>query len=343
MKEMYGQQAFNPRRFRQPPGTEGGEDMPEMSDPNTPRYYGYGRRNWQPDLGPPHSPTEQEKALAGEKERMAQRVEQLQRQMQDQAQRMGGTQPGASAKMRQALSGAEQKDLAMRMQKSAEWMRQGYGDRNLNMENNMTAGLDQLSRDLRDVQQALKQQGGADDKNGLSGKQQETLAQLRSLREMLSRGQNGGRQQSQLSSPGESNGQQQGNQQGGQPNGQNPGSQFSPNGSGDPVNDRQSLRDAIGQLSSLRGQIDPHDRALRGYVDDTLGSLRTLYADPSVLKSTINQDAVTRLERLEVELGRRMGDPQGNSAARSGAPESSPEKYRDAVAEYFKKLSQAKP
>ncbi len=358
MKEMYGQQPFNPRRLAMPPGAEeGGEDMPEMNDPNTPRYYGYGRRSLHADLGPPHPPTEQEKALAGEKERMAQQVEQLQRQMQEQAQRLGGTQPGASAKMRQALSGAEQRDLAMRMQKSAEWMRQGYGDRNLNMENNMTAGLDQLSRDLRDVQQALKQ-GSAGDKNGLSDKQQETLAQLRSLREMLSRGQGGGRQQSQLPSPGESNnqqpgGQQQGNQQGnqqsgqqgnqqGQPNGQNPGSQFSPNGSGDPINDRQSLRDAIGQLNSLRGQIDPHDRALRGYVDDTLGSLRTLYADPNILKSTINQDAVTRLERLEVELGRRMGDQQGTSAARSGAPESSPEKYRDAVAEYFKKLSQAK-
>jgi hypothetical protein len=358
MKQMYGQQAQTQRRFPTPGMEEGGgeNEMPELNDPNTPRYYGYGRRSWRPDQGPPHTPTDQEKDLAAEKERLAQEMQELQSGMQDQAQRLGGTQPGASAKMRKALSDAEQKDLTMRMQKSAEFMRQGYGDRNMGMEEKMTAGLDQLSRDLRDVQQSLKQ--GADgDKNGLSEKQQQTLAQLRSLREMLSRGQDGGRQQSQLQSPGEQIGQQQGGQQqggqqpgqqangqaGGQANGQNPGSQFSPYGGSDPVTERQSVRNAIGQLEVLRGQIDPHDRALRGYVDDTLGSLRTLYADPNVLKGTISEDAVTRLERLEVELGRRMGEQPGNSAARSGAPEPSPEKYRDAVAEYFKKLSQTKP
>lgn len=94
-------------------------------------------------------------------------------------------------------------------------------------------------------------------------------------------------------------------------------------------------------MNALRGQIDPRDRTLRGYVDDTLGSLRTLYADPGILQSTISQDAVTRLERLEIELSRRVGEPQAEGA-RTGAPEASPEKYRDAVAEYFKKLSQPK-
>jgi hypothetical protein len=76
-------------------------------------------------------------------------------------------------------------------------------------------------------------------------------------------------------------------------------------------------------------------------VEDTLGSLRTLYADPGILQSTISQDAVTRLERLEIELSRRVGESQAEGA-RTGAPEASPEKYRDAVAEYFKKLSQPK-
>ena len=102
------------------------------------------------------------------------------------------------------------------------------------------------------------------------------------------------------------------------------------------------MRNAIGDLNSLRGRIDPHDRALRGYVDDTIGSLRLLNADPNVLQSTIGQDAVSRLERLEVELARRAGDLQQLEGARLRAPEDSPEKYKDAVAEYFKKLSQAK-
>ena len=36
---------------------------------------------------------------------------------------MASSEPGASLKMRKALSDAEQKELAMRMQKTAEWMR----------------------------------------------------------------------------------------------------------------------------------------------------------------------------------------------------------------------------
>ena len=106
--------------------------------------------------------------------------------------------------------------------------------------------------------------------------------------------------------------------------------------------DRESLRSAISELNSLRGRINPTDRTLSGFVDDTLGSLRLLNADPNRLQTTIGEDAVSRLERLEVELARRTGELQQLQGARLRAPEDSPEKYRDAVAEYFRKLSQAK-
>jgi hypothetical protein len=334
MKQLYGERPSNNSNGRMNnrfPGLsdgpqEGSEGMPQMNDPNYRRYYGYGRRNWQQEMEAARPATEQEKSLAGEKERLAEQLQQLQRQMQQQEQSLAGTQPGASSNMRKALSDAEQKELALRMQKNAEWMRQGFGDRNMDMEDNVTAGLDQLARDLRAIQQSLKQ-GNQGDGSGQGDKQSEALAQVRALREALERA-----QQNQ-------NGQQggQGSQQGGQAR----AGQYSPYGGGDPTVDRRGLRDAIGQLSGLRGQIDPRDRALRGYVDDTLGSLRTLYADPDILQSTISQDAVTRLERLEIELGRRLGEQQVEGA-RSGAPEPSPEKYRDAVAEYFKKLSQPK-
>jgi len=105
---------------------------------------------------------------------------------------------------------------------------------------------------------------------------------------------------------------------------------------------QESLQGAINDLNSWRGKIDPHDRQLRVAVDDTLGYLRLLHSDPNRLQSTIGQDAVSRLERLEVELARRAGELQQLEGARLRAPEDSPEKYRDAVAEYFRKLSQAK-
>lgn len=340
MRQMYGAgpESENPRFA----GGQGGGEMPEMNDPNARRMY---RRYW-PGMQPRRPATDEEKALAGEKERLARELEQLQQQMQKQADSLAGTQPGLARKMRDALSDAEQKELAMRIQKNGELLRQGYGDRNLEMEGSVTMALDDLTRELRDIQQAMKA-GAQGDKAGPGDREAQTLARLRSLRESLERSQQntpGGQQQG-GQQPGQQSGQpsgqegraQQGNSQQGGPQ---QGGAYSPYGGGGPGIDRRGLQDAINGLNTLRGQIDPRDRAFRGYVDNTLGSLRTLNADPRLLDSAISQDAVTQLERLEVELGRRLGE-QGAGGARSGAPEASPEKYRDAVAEYFKKLSQS--
>ena len=347
LKRMYSQQSDPSLRRMMRPGQPepGPNDLPEMKDPSSPRYYGYGRRNFEPAPPPPHAPTEQERAIAVEKERLAKELQELQRDMQQQERTLASSQPGASSKMRKALSEAEQKELAMRMQKTAEWMRQGYGDRNLSVENTMAAGLEDLSRDLQDVQRAVKT-GDSNGQSGKRGKDAEALSEVRTLRQMLERAQNERAQQrsQQQAMSREGQGQQngEGSQQGSQPGGQNQGNQYSPNGGAYPVMDGQSMRDAIGQLNSLRGRLDPRDRALRGYVDDTIGSLRLLNADPNVLQSTIGQDAVSRLERLEVEFARRSGELQQLEGVRLRAPEDSPEKYRDAVAEYFKKLSQTK-
>lgn len=356
LKRMYGeqqQQASSPFRRMRPGQPEAGpNDLPELKDPASPRYYGYDRRrNWEPDLPPPHNPTEQERAMADEKARLAKGIQDLQRDMQQQERALASAQPGASSKMRKALSEAEQKELAMRMQKTAEWMKQGYGDRNIGAETKMAEGLEQLSRDLQDVQKSVEA-GEANGKNGQGGdKNAEALSEVRNLRQMLERAQNqrgqqGQRQDSEqnLSREGQQGqqGQQGGQQQGGQQGGQNQGGQYSPTGGPTYAMDGRSLSGAIDDLNSLRGKLDPRDRQLRGYVDDTLGYLRLLHADPNVLQTTIGQDAVSRLERLEVELARRSGELQQLQGARLRAPEDSPEKYRDAVAEYFRKLSQVK-
>jgi hypothetical protein len=335
MREMYGAgPESESRRF------SGGGEMPEMNDPNARRFY---RRYW-PGMRARRQATEEEKALAGEKEKLARQMEQLQQQMQKQADSLATTQPGLARKMRDALADAQQKELAMRMQKNGELLREGYGDRNLEMEGSVTMALDDLTRELRDIQQAMKA-GPQGDKAGPGDQEAQTLARLRSLRESLERSQQNaqGGQQSGGQQQGQQGGAQQGNaqQNGGQQGGSQRGGMYSPYGSGGAGIDRRGLQDAISGLNSLRGRIDPRDRAFRGYLDDTLGSLRTLNADPRLLDSAISQDAVTQLERLEVELGRRLGE-QGAGGARSSAPEASPEKYRDAVAEYFKKLSQGR-
>ncbi len=354
MKQTYGQQGNS--------GTDemssilgGGEpgEMPEMNDPDNPRFgYGYRRRNWQQEFRPKHKATNEEMALAGDKEKLASELEKLQRGMQAQEDALRSTSPDASNKVRKALSEAEQNELALRMQKNAQWIREGYGEKNLGMEDNVTAGVDQLSRDLRSAQQSLR----SDEQNGKGGqndKAAEALAQVRQLREMLEQaqqGKNGGKAASgsqAQGSQGQAN-QGQGSQQG------QPGTQQQAQGSqgaagstegtlsaggADGAIDRRDLQQAIGQLSALRGQISGEDRALGNYLGGTLGYLRDLNADPNVLQQTIGQDAVASLERLEAELSRRVGEQQ-SPGARSGAPETPSAKYRDAVAEYFKKLSQ---
>jgi uncharacterized small protein (DUF1192 family) len=95
----------------------------------------------------------------------------------------------------------------------------------------------------------------------------------------------------------------------------------------------------IDQLTGLRSQLGPGDHALGGYIDGTLGYLHHLYnADPGVLQGRITRDAASSLERLEAELSRRVAQQQ-IQGARTGAAESAPENYRDAVAEYFRRLS----
>ena len=349
LKQLYGQQGLRDGSGEMSGTLGGGEEMPEMNDPDHQSFsYGY-RRRFFPQLNRPlRQASEGEKAIARDKEKLAAQLEQLQREMEGQQQSLTANSPDAAAKMRRALSDAEQKELALRMQKNAQWIREGYGDRNLGMEDNVTAGVEQLSRDLHGVQQALQNgEGGA---GKPSDSTQRALAQVRALREMLERAQAGQRANGQPSGQPSGQAGQQGGRQGGasQSGGTEAGSRLNGgqagqgggSGGGDEAAlDRQGLQEAMGQLRALRGQIGGRDRALGDYLGGTLGYLRDLNADPNVLHDTIGQDAMANLERLEMELSRRVGEQQAKGA-RTGAGEASPEKYRDAVADYFKKLSQ---
>lgn len=268
--------------------------------------------------------------MAAEKEKLSGELQHLENQMQQEAQSMSGTQPDASSKMRKALSDAEQKELALRMQKGAEWMREGYGDRNVGMEDNVTTGLDQLSRELRNLQDAMRS-GDQSGNTARADKAVEALSQLRDLREQLER-------QSEQLQRGDSG--QQGAQQAQQSGQKGANGDWSPRGGPGDQLDRRGVQETIGQLNWLRTQVDPQDRALGGYIDGALWNLHHLTgAQAGLLDARINRDAVASLERLEMELNKRVAQSQAQGA-RTGAPEAAPEKYRDAASEYFKKLSQ---
>jgi hypothetical protein len=313
MKQMYGGTGMNDRASLEPGVPGSNNAMPEMTDPR----FGpaYRRRFWQQfEMQPARPANQQEKAIAAEKEKLAQQLEELERQIQQQAQNVAGNQPSASSKLQSALSDAQQKELVLRMRKSAEWMRGGYGSRSLGLEESVTAGTEQLSRQLRDAQQALR----AADQAGQNGQPDGTaraLAEVQTLREQLEgRGARGG---------------------------QNP-----QNGSGGPVGgggpviggDYTGIQDTVQQLSALRRQLSTGDRQLRQDIDGALWSLNRLYgAQSGLLESRISHEVLPNLERLEAELRRRAGS-EGEDA-RTAASEPAAEKYRDAVAEYFRRLS----
>lgn len=323
LKQMYG--LGGAKELSSSLSSSGGSgEMPEMDDPNSPRWpYSYRRRLWQP-LPPPRPASQQERALATEKEKLAGQLDQLEQQIERQEESLAGTQPGAASKLRKALSEAEEKELALRMQKNAEWIRQGYGNRNLDMEDSVTAGVEQLSRDLRDTEQALNA-GSAGAQNGNGDKASEALAQVRSLREQLERAREGQAREGQTQSE---------RQAGSAPQ----QGAYSDSANGQPGG--RDVQNAIDQLSQLRAQLGPSDRMLFGSINGTLGYLHNLSrADAGLLGGRIDRDAVASLERLEAELSRRVRQQQ-IQGARTGSGESAPEKYRDAVAEYFRKLSQ---
>jgi hypothetical protein len=90
------------------------------------------------------------------------------------------------------------------------------------------------------------------------------------------------------------------------------------------------------QLNQLRSQVGRGDRQLNGYFDDTMGWLRQMNGQAGLMDARLNKNALISLQRLEVELARRL---EQRSGARSDDPESVPVSYRDAVATYFRTLS----
>lgn len=276
-----------------------------------PRLQGRGRRVMPSPAG---TPTEQGEKLAAEKEKMAQELEAIQRQMQDSAQSLAAGQPDASSKLRKALSDAEQEELALRMKKNAEFIREGYAPVVSGREDIVTMGLDQLSQNLKEAQAAVRQGGPSQGPNGEDGAAR-ALAAIQQLRQQL---------EARAGQPGEQQTRE------GTPNGQG--------GSGRPAIDRGAVQDALRELSGVQQRLGPRDRQFRSDVGEALRYFGHLnYATPGLLDARLNQEVLPALERLELDLKRQAG--QQGDGSRTGAPERVPEGYRDSVAEYFRRLS----
>jgi hypothetical protein len=207
------------------------------------------------------------------------------------------------------------------MQKSSDWLRQGYGEQTVPLQDSISNGMNQLTQQLAEAQRAANDPNQPSGANG-DDKMRQALSEVQSLRQQLqAANQNGASGQ---------NGQAQANSR-------MEGSQYAPVGGGKPFIGGGSSEPSVEDLSALRSALGRNDRILRNSFDNAIEALRELKTQKGLLDARINQDAVTSLERLELELARRANQP--GSGARTGLPESAPEQYREALAEYYRQLS----
>jgi hypothetical protein len=196
--------------------------------------------------------------MADDRQILSDGLARLEKQLRDTQRELAPMQPGVSGKLGNALSGMDENELGNRVQRSADWLRRGINPESNGTEDGIRAGLDKLSQQVRQAEQAM----GAAPQTGQqrSGDQVaalDALDRFRSRIESLTRPQGAGSQQNGRQSqpgnqPGGQNGAQRGNrqanqaigQQGGQ-SGNQPGQQSAANGQGG----RNAQGDQSGQLA----------------------------------------------------------------------------------------------
>jgi hypothetical protein len=235
----------------------------------------------------------------------------------------------------------------------------------------VTQGLNQLRDRVREAQGALdRQQPGGQDVQSALARAEQLRQQLEQMRNAAQGRQSQAKGGQQKGNPAGQKGQgqeagqdQQGQAPGGQPGqaSESQGSQsangspaggIGPGGDGGPGIDfayadrvfRNGVRDLTQLDQMVRGDRDVPRETSRD-VQDLIRQMqrldpRLLAADPTRLDQIVGQ-LLDGVEHVELEL-RRIADTQQSGSVRSGASQTVPPGYADAVAEYFRRLAAQK-
>jgi hypothetical protein len=332
--------------------------------------------------------------LSIDRQRMADDLAKLEQNIRNAARELDSRQRAASEKLRGALEGMDQADLETRVQRTADWLRGGIDPNGNGTESQIASGLQRLSDELHQAQQALvaggPRQGQENAEAALTG-----VERLRRQIEAL-RGQNAGRQPGQgqpgnyqtgqLSrngQPGKQDGQgarqdEQGVQRGAQGGSQDPqggpggrvGGNIGPGGryagsyqnpgwidtgnnarpgprtatagqpapAGDP---QQLIQQGLSELNHLRRETS-NDPEVQRQIQELITAmehldLRRFPGNPAMVEE-LHQRLLSGVDILELRLRRDMDDKKPGQI-RSTDPTTVPPGYKDAVADYFRRLS----
>ncbi|HUA86321.1 MAG TPA: hypothetical protein VMB85_20835 [Bryobacteraceae bacterium] len=315
---------------------------------------------------------QQASQMADEKDQMTREVGQLEQDMQKAARDMAGTQPRASAGVREALSEMQQNEAQGRMKYAADNIRRGLGGYMVPREAPITQTMDKVADDLKRAQGMVDPNSG--NQPGAQDPQtQRSLAEIERLRSQMQRmaggrqnGQQGGQQAGQQA--GQQGGQgtsASGGPQGGGSNGRlyggNPGygnrfdgpgtyyGRFAPEGmyqypNSDAAWDpNRAMQDATRALNEMREQYkdNPDMQRQIGDLEQEISRLQVGDISSQELTNRLNRVVLPNLESLEVQL-RRESDKSDGDQVRSATTDRVPAGYIDAVADYFRRLSKSK-
>ena len=321
--------------------------------------YGYGSQEQY----------QQAQKLAEERQRLADDLAHLQKEMRDAQKELASGQRPAASQLRDALSDLDSADLNNRIQRSADWLRRGVNPNSPSIEQEIASGLQKLSDQVRQAQQAL---GSGQPQN--SNTVFDRIERLRNqLQAMDPRGPNGQRgQQGQNGQAGQSGQGNRGadNQPGSVANAWGPRGSFGATiGGGDRGGYRNYGNVDTGNNSELLQPVGPNTAPIPGELQrnieqnvEELNQLRqTLQDDPEAIRQVdsliqemqrldprrfpgnpalveqLHAQVLNDVNKLELQLRRQANDKSGQIRSTDSAPV--PTGYQDAVADYFRRLS----
>ena len=337
--------------------------------------------------------------LAADRQRLADDLSTLQQDMRNAARELDAGQRAASGKLRQALQGLDDNDVETRLQRTADWLRTGIDPTSNGTESQIASGLQRLSDEVHQAQQALvaggQQQGAGTNAEAALDNVERLRRQIESLsgrgqqqggERQDQSGQNQGRQNYQTGSlsrdgqSGQSPGPQNGQGQSGAGTGRGQGAENRQAGQGGDdgnrqagagrtgtlygdydtgnnarpgppraappqtthsVDAQQTIQQGVSELNQMRRDLGNNPEMER-QIQELIAAmehldLRRFPGNPAMVEE-LHQRLLSGIDTLELQLRRDLNEAHPGQT-RNPDSLAVPPGYKDAVADYFRRLS----
>ena len=282
---------------------------------------------------PPNTPSAQEiDKMVNDRQQVSDDLSHLTQQMRTAARELAPTQPAASTRLRSALDGMDENNLGTRMQRSSDWLRSGqFSDP---AEAGLTSDLRKLGQQVGDAARAL----GSAQHTSKDAELNRAMDDLSRLRDQLAG--LGGR-----SNPAGGSTNRDRNGMGAYDTGNTriSGQAVAPQQGSNPADAQRQIDQGLNLLNQVRAVVQDSPEA-RQQLQSLIDQMRNLdprrFPGNPALVEQMHQQLVGNVDALELQLRRQLDESRGGTI-RNTDPAKVPAGYRDAVAEYYRKLSSA--